>query len=359
MFTLIADGVVNWFPTRFFRQEYYFQNNVAYKTYRITFPTVLDAANANSMQIAEVELLGNVVQVPVTGPKIAWVSFHPADATPGTDAATAGFTKASDVVYTDMLKANNYQVTRIVTSGTPDTALLNTFDLVVISRSVPSGDYQDPPETLAWNGIKAPTMILGGYIIRNNRLGFMTGANIPDTTNSVKLAVKVPTHPIFAGISLDANNTMVNNYANIATYTNTIQRGISVVTDAAAGGGTVLATVGSPDPAFGGMVIGEWQAGAAMATAAADKLGGRRLVFLTGSREASGLTSQGAGIYDLTEDGGKMFLNAVKYMTTSTPTPVTPTLSLTRSATGVTITFTGTLQSADSLNGQLRFANVY
>jgi hypothetical protein len=223
--------------------------------------------------------------------------------------------------------------------------------LVIISRCVPSGDYQDPPETLAWNGIKAPTMILGGYIIRNSRLGFMNGATIPDTTNSVKLAIKDANHPIFAGITLDANNMMVNNYANIATYTNTLQRGISVITDPVAGGGTVLATVGSPDPAFGGMVIGEWQAGATMAVAAADKLGGHRLVFLTGSREANGLTSEGSGIYDLTDDGAKMFLNAVKYMTTATPIPVTPTLALTRTTSGITITFTGTLQSTDSLTG--------
>jgi hypothetical protein len=49
---------------------------------------------------------------------------------------------------------------------------------------------------------------------------------------------------------------------------------------------TVLATVGTEgDPAFGGMVIGEWQAGATMGNATADTLAGSRLVYLSGNRE--------------------------------------------------------------------------
>jgi len=43
-----------------------FPNTVAYKYYQVMFPTVRDAANANSMQIAEVELLG------VPGPVAHW-----------------------------------------------------------------------------------------------------------------------------------------------------------------------------------------------------------------------------------------------------------------------------------------------
>jgi len=98
---------------------------------------------------------------PKTSARIAWVSFHRADDAPSAAAATAGFTSASDIGYTDLITASGHQITRIVTSGTPDVALLNAFDLVIISRAVPSGDYQDPPETAAWNGITAPVMLLG------------------------------------------------------------------------------------------------------------------------------------------------------------------------------------------------------
>jgi hypothetical protein len=292
------------------------------------------------------------INAPDLGPKIAWVSFHPGDDTPATDAATAGFTRAPDVGYTELLASRNYAVTRIVTSGTPDMALLNTFDLVIISRSVPSGDYQDPPETLAWNtGLTAPTMIMGGYVLRNSRLGFTTGGTIPDTAGTITLKVNEPAHPIFAGVALDANHVMVNPYANLVTWNNTVQRGISVNTDPIAPGGKILATVGTAgDPAFGGMIIGEWPAGAVTANARGDVLGGRRLVFLSGSREASGLTSQGAGIYDLTEDGAKLFLNAVQYMIAPPPAP--PALSIQRSGANVTIAWEpagGTLETSTDL----------
>lgn len=43
-----------------------FANTTAYSTYRLTFPTLKDAAGANSMQIAEVQFLGTVVPEPGT-----------------------------------------------------------------------------------------------------------------------------------------------------------------------------------------------------------------------------------------------------------------------------------------------------
>jgi hypothetical protein len=303
----------------------------------------------------------NFVPYPYTPPageksaNIAWVSFHPADNDPAADAKTAGFTEAPDVGYTKLLASKGHKVTRFVTSGTPDVAALNTFDLVIIGRSVASGDYQDPPETLAWNGITAPTMIMGGYVLRNVRLGYTTGGTIPDTAGPVILSVKNAAHPIFAGVSLDANGTMINTFANLVSYSNVVQRGISVNTDPVSGNGTILATVATPaDPALNGMVIGEWQAGAKMATAAGDILGGHRLVFLSGSREqTSGLTGQAAGIYDLTDDGAKMFLNAVKYLTQPQATAPKFT-SIKKGADGkITVTWDGggTLQSAESISG--------
>ncbi|MBK9139061.1 MAG: hypothetical protein IPM17_09915 [Verrucomicrobia bacterium] len=288
----------------------------------------------------------------LNGPKIAWVSFHPGDTQPSSDAAAAGFTEAPDAAYTRLLAQNGYVVTRIVTSGSPNTALLNTFDLVIISRSVPSGDYQNAPSTAAWNGITKPMMILGGYVLRNSRLGFTTGGTIPDTAGTISLTVTDPSHPVFEGIALGAGNTMVNAYANIVSFNGVVQRGISVNTDPVAGNGKVLATVATPtDPAFNGMIIGEWNAGATMGNGSADVLGGRRLVFLTGSRE-QGFTAHGAGIYDLTADGEKMFMNAVRYMSETAPPPVPPTLTIQRSGGSVVVTWNpagGVLESSTNL----------
>ena len=297
----------------------------------------------------------NAVQlVPATEPppsakfNIAWVSFHPADDTPSTAAADAGFTRAPDAGYTDLLEAAGHTVTRIVSSGTPDAGLLNTFDLVIISRSVPSGHYQDA-NAGRWNAIQTPIIVMGGYAIRQNRMGYTTGNTIPDTDRPVSLRVNDPGHPVFAGIALDAQNIMVNGYAGIVTFNELVQRGISVNTDPVAGDGTVLAVIDTEgDPANNGMIVGEWQAGATMGNTAADTLGGHRLVLLSGSRE-QGITSEGAGIYDLTEDGARILLNAVGYMAVPKTLFAPPVIA----DGNITITWSGAgeLQTATSIAG--------
>jgi hypothetical protein len=290
---------------------------------------------------------------PVTG-GIAWVSFHSADNLPSSFGRQPGFTRAPDVGYTDLLMANGYDVTRFVTDPYPDPAVLNQFDLVIISRSVPSAHYQNTPRAGYWNtDITVPSMVLGGYVLRPAQLGHMTGGGIPDTVGPVKLKVNVPSHPVFAGVALDGDNLMVNDYAGIVTFGTQVQRGISVITNSIAAGGTVLAVIGTPgDPAFDGTVISEWPAGTSMgSTPTATTLSANRLVFLTGSRE-QGISSQGAGIYDLTDDGAKLFLNAVRYLTGGEVSDVVispPTVE----GGNITINWTGggTLFSAPSIDG--------
>jgi hypothetical protein len=266
-----------------------------------------------------------------TGINIVFVSFHAADDAPSAGAAGAGLTEASDVGYTDLLNADGHNVTRFLQTGTPDVNVLNAADLVIISRSVASGSFQNAAAD-TWNTlVTTPIINLNGYTIRKSRLGFMTGSNIPDTTGDIKLTVNDPTHPIFAGISL-TDGTMDNPYAGVVTYPNDpnlLARGISIITDPANAYGTVLATVAAStdpnipsDPTVGSMVIAEWPAGAVLTHdggAGTDVLAGHRLTFMTGSREASGINSETAGLFDLFEDGAQMFLNAVVYMVQPVP----------------------------------------
>lgn len=180
-----------------------------------------------------------------------------------------------------------------------------------------------------------------------------------DTVGDVKLRVTDPSHPIFAGIALDANNTMANVYAGIESFVGQdppiVQRGISVNTDAVAANGTVLATIATAnDPAFGGLVIGEWKAGSVMGNGSADVLGGNRLVFLTGSREADGFTGgNAAGFYDLEPDGQKMFLNAVAYAIGLGGAGGPEFRGISLSGGSLTIEWSGggTLESATSITG--------
>jgi hypothetical protein len=254
---------------------------------------------------------------------IAWVSFHPGDVEPSAAAAAAGFTTAPDIGYTSLLASRGHEVTRVVTfdNATPATvSFLNSFDLVIISRSVPSGNYQTyPGEVGAWNGITAPMMVLCAYPVRNSRLGYSTGETLVDTTNTVSLKVTDPTHPIFQGISLDLDNN-TGPFAGVVTlgppFTNTVQLGISTLMSPINASGEVLATVATAGNTFGGTIIAEWETGDA--STRGDTFGGPRLLFLTGSREA-GLTSEAAGIYDLFPAGRQMFLNAVDYMAVPEP----------------------------------------
>ncbi|MDT8303273.1 MAG: sugar-binding protein, partial [Sedimentisphaerales bacterium] len=270
----------------------------------------------------------------VPGPSIAWVSYHAADDEPHADAAAVGFTQAPDIEYTDLLKAQGYDVVRVLTSQEPDVEFLNTMDLVIISRTASSGHYSGAGAS-AWNSVTAPMINLNGYTLRNSRMGFTTGGTMVDTIGDITLAVTDPAHPIFAGISI-TDGIMDNLYAEgavpLPTDGVTISRGISVNNDPIEDEGTVLATVATvDDPTVGGMVIAEWPAGAIMENSSGspeDVLGGPRLVFLTGSREPDGVTGgQAAALYDLYEDGTQMFLNAVDYML-NLPEPVVPGVNL-------------------------------
>lgn len=60
VFTEIARGAIPDFTARFFTVEVGFTNPAAYAQYRLIFPTVRNAATANSVQISEVEFLGYV-----------------------------------------------------------------------------------------------------------------------------------------------------------------------------------------------------------------------------------------------------------------------------------------------------------
>jgi hypothetical protein len=295
-----------------------FANKLAFLNYRVSFTALKRFAQANSVQIAEVELLGTAAAAP--SPQITWVSFHAsANDGPSTAAAGVGFTEAVDKGYTDLLRANGYAVVRYLQTGTPNLAVINASSLVIVSRSVASSSFQNAAAD-TWNGVTAPMMILNSYIARKSRLGFNTGTNIPDTTGDITLTVKDPKHPIFAGIAL-TGDTMTNPFAGIAVYPTdgTKAAGISIVTDAPNANGIVLATLSaaSGTVSAGSMVIAEWPAGATVTHdggAGTDTLGGPRLVFLTGSRENGGKSSETAGMYDLSADGATMFLNAVQYM---------------------------------------------
>lgn len=290
----------------------------------------------------------------INAANIAWVTFHANGSggeAIGSDATANGvltggaylFTRAPDAGYTDLLQNAGHTVSRILTTdnlttASPIIAQLNTFDLVIIGRSVNSSHYATDAESAAWNSITAPMIITGGYVLRggetvgNNRLGFTQGDTMPDTTGNVTLSVLQTGHPIFQGVNLTGDSL---NYAvgPVSTPGGIVQRGISVNNNPLVAGGVQLAI--SPTIGANGTLIAEFQAGTLMdtdgpeaaPTSPEDVLAGHRLILLTGSREngtAPNNNTQSAGVYDLTADGAQVFLNAVTYM--AVPEPATGSL---------------------------------
>jgi hypothetical protein len=268
---------------------------------------------------------------PASAVNVAWISMHPTDA-PHQEASNHGYTTATDLGYVNLLRNAGHTVTRVVTQSPANATTgqafidtLNASDLVIVSRQVGSGDYGEggdaATERMRWHsGVTKPMMLMSGYVLRNNRLQFMTGDTIPDAPTGnpangpVVLTAAVPSHPIFQGITLDGSNNM-----NFATYPisapdGSQMQGISVITNPIAGGGTVLATVSaSAASGAGGMLIGHWPTGAVVG---GNALAAPRLAFMSGTREPVAPNNQIpiAGVKDLTAAGDQLFLNSVCFM---------------------------------------------
>ncbi len=97
-FTLIVEGDVPAFADRFTRVEVSFDNQVGYITYELLFPTTV-GPNQNSMQIAEIELIGDSASVDATDPPAEEAGVAIADNGDGTVTITwSGSLEGSDDV---------------------------------------------------------------------------------------------------------------------------------------------------------------------------------------------------------------------------------------------------------------------
>ena len=203
----------------------------------------------------------------------------------------------ADQGWVDILEANGHTVDlsfRNSEGRTLDAAkidALNAADLIIISRDTNSGDYDDGQEPTQWNSITTPIIMQIGHIARNNRWLWLN----TDATNDAMATLDVieSDHPVFNSVSIGANNqldilTMGSSFANAAD----------------AGNGTLIARRADNDQVW----IAEWQAGQEFYPGSNQIAAGLRMYFVSGSDEGTD------GRYNLTSDGEKMFLNAVRYM---------------------------------------------
>ena len=186
-------------------------------------------------------------------------------------------------------------------------AELDAADLVIISRSSNSGNYDDGDEISLWNSVTSPMIQLSAFLLRNSRWVWMNSATTVNYESPL-MEVLDPDNPIFAGVVLDAANQVAAVDATGSGQTTFLD-----TTDV--GNGTLLARTADGASAW----IAEWAAGVEYYDGAGQIAGGNRLMFMAGTQEVN-VTPQ--GMLNLTAEGQLMLINAIAYMLAKEPVAV-------------------------------------
>jgi hypothetical protein len=225
-----------------------------------------------------------------------------------------GSTTPDDQGWVDLLRSEGYNVdyqppTAPATGywrtlDAAKLAALDAADLIIISRDTSSTNYaNDATEVTQWNSIKTPIILLQVFLTQSSRWSWLNSISTGQRQAYFTAKAVDPLHPIFDGVNLDSQDrvTWLDQYIvpGYSSYINT--------TDA--GNGLIIAV--RPDNNY--IVIAEWAAGIPFYAGSTQTPGGKRMLFCAGTEQTPD-TGVGWGVYDLTMEGEKMFLNAVAYM---------------------------------------------
>ncbi|WP_242156319.1 carbohydrate-binding protein [Aestuariivivens sediminis] len=168
-------------------------------------------------------------------------------------------------------------------------ATLNGFDLVIISRSTNSGNF-DASIANVWAQVTKPVLNMSSYVARSTRLQFFNSSN-QDESGGTSIIAQDPSHPIFTGLSLGSDNSLTVTASNL-----------HVIVSSDPGNGTLLGMTGDGSNA----TIAEWDANTA-AYDGATVFPSKRM-FLAGT----------GGGFTYNDAGSQLFLNCVEYIVTGT-----------------------------------------
>ncbi len=189
---------------------------------------------------------------------------------------------------------------------------LNAADLVIVSATTQSGVLStDATEASLWNSVTAPMMNCCTYALRSTRWNWVNNGDAELPLNngdqgSPLMQVIEPGHLIFKGISLDPNN-------QVQVVDPTLGSGhATFIGTADAGNGTLIAkTVGNE-----WLWIAEWKEGVEFYNGSGTYATNLRMTFSIGAHETAGngRDVNPARGYNLTDEGYRLYLNAVQYM---------------------------------------------
>ncbi len=211
-------------------------------------------------------------------------------------------TTPHDRGFIERLTAEGYTVTRmqdpqVMTTAKRDEA--NGYDLIIVGRHGSSANYINTGEVALWNSITKPMIHMSPYLWRSSHWKWLNATGIANYSDNMLVVAK--TDPIFNKVDLDAND-------QIKIFS---QGTTSFLQITNAGNGTILAT----RAIAGGQYtwIARWDAGKEFYAGSGQYAAAARMVFA--ASEAGG---NGDGFYNLTDDGWKIFSNAVYQMSGAT-----------------------------------------
>ncbi len=238
------------------------------------------------------------LELPAPAQNIVWISETNADA---------------DLVYfdqgwIDLLENAGYTVDfrpgEWMTLDADNLAILESADLIITSRNSNSGNYAtDPTEIEQWNSVPTPMIMMTAYWVRSNRWLWINSTTIEEYSPEAMMQVVDSAHPVFKGVTtvdgqVDVIDETVNNGENSFIITNDVRNGI------------LIAQRADNEAVW----IAEWLPDVEFYEGSAQVPAEKRMLFLAG-----GGGGQEAGSFNLTEDGIKMFFNAVDYMLGAEP----------------------------------------
>ncbi len=182
--------------------------------------------------------------------------------------------------------------------GRTTAAELNRADLIIVSRTTSSGNYDDEDEPTKWNSLTVPLILMSPYPVRSGNWKWIDSTSVLGEGGTPILEAVDPGHPIFTNVPLDASNQVqVLDPAVGSGHTSFIE-----VADV--GNGTLIAQTVDGLP-----WIAEWDAGVEFYAGAVEVPAGKRMMFFANTQEPPTW-----GQWNITADGEILFRNAISYM---------------------------------------------
>jgi len=196
-------------------------------------------------------------------------------------------------------------------------AELNAADVVIMSRGVNTGNYNQTGEADQWNGLAVPMLNINLWMSRANRLKWMNNpSDVKKDGGSPLMRVSDPNHPLFAGLPVDPNGLLDVLDPNVGSGNTSFYDSVFGV-----GNGTELAT---SQGIYTSSWVVEWQPGVEYYDGCGQCTGGRRGLFSAGTQDVTledgSKTPQ--GMLNLNENGKQLVRNIIAYLLRPKEVPI-------------------------------------